>query len=424
MPYNLKFYKTETATARCLAGTGPETSYTASAESIISQRDVDRKSTGWAKAAAQSMLVCSVPVSGGWLDVFPEESYETEGDKGGAYPVKVYTLTNTGREPLNWHALLGAAWLTSTPPSGFLYAGESVEVTVGVDDASLSDGATYTTTLDFVNVTDGSGGASFMAQVSVFLTPQVAASFESSSGTATLIGFSEYTSPSSPPKKYLTRTLSGSFARVSYLDAACTTVNCTTTSTYSGACTYDPNTGVLTTGGAYVNSGCISGSGPICTVGDPAPALGDTVVLTPTTRLLTNTLECMPFLGTSVRVLVPPTSQETLSNEDTEADAIARAPETPGSSNQAFREARGAGVFSLDFQTVVYTLDVSNLQAGLTYRVEVPLDTEDYGGGSSVVTSRTYDFTAAGPTHQIVDSVEAASGKQVTVGSPTVSHIS
>jgi len=57
--YNDIFFKIDTETARCLAGTGSPTSYTASAESIISQRDVDRKAVDWAKAAAQSMLRCA-----------------------------------------------------------------------------------------------------------------------------------------------------------------------------------------------------------------------------------------------------------------------------------------------------------------------------------------------------------------------------
>jgi hypothetical protein len=61
MPYNLKFYKTDSATARCLAGTGAQTSYTATSQSIIAQRDVDRKALGWAQAAARSMLRCLCP---------------------------------------------------------------------------------------------------------------------------------------------------------------------------------------------------------------------------------------------------------------------------------------------------------------------------------------------------------------------------
>jgi hypothetical protein len=58
MPYNRVYRKTDTATAQCVIGTGPTTYAVASSQSIISQRDADRKAAGYAKAKAQSALVC------------------------------------------------------------------------------------------------------------------------------------------------------------------------------------------------------------------------------------------------------------------------------------------------------------------------------------------------------------------------------
>ena len=57
------------------------------------------------------------------------------------------------------------------------------------------------------------------------VTPGGSAAYTSRSrgGTATLIGFSEYSTPSTPAKKYLTKTLSGNVTVGIYLDSSCTT---------------------------------------------------------------------------------------------------------------------------------------------------------------------------------------------------------
>lgn len=59
MPYNRKYYSTRTGTASCRVGTGPTVATSASSQSIISQRDADRKAESWAKAKARAVLRCT-----------------------------------------------------------------------------------------------------------------------------------------------------------------------------------------------------------------------------------------------------------------------------------------------------------------------------------------------------------------------------
>jgi hypothetical protein len=61
VPINLTYYASSVFTVRCLAGEGPSVSAFASAESIISQRDADRKALGAARARAQAELACLFP---------------------------------------------------------------------------------------------------------------------------------------------------------------------------------------------------------------------------------------------------------------------------------------------------------------------------------------------------------------------------
>lgn len=59
MPYNRNYYSTRTGTANCRVGTGPSVMTSASAQSIISQRDADRKAESWAKAKARAVVKCT-----------------------------------------------------------------------------------------------------------------------------------------------------------------------------------------------------------------------------------------------------------------------------------------------------------------------------------------------------------------------------
>ncbi len=158
MAYNQIFYKTDSAVARsltsCAAGTVGVAGYTASAESIISQRDTDRKALVWAQAAAQSLVTCRydpfATVSG--LSVLPLTSLAASGNVGGPFsPATVqYTILNFGNEDCNWQCNASEAWVTVSATSGFLYAGESVIIQIGLDANALPVGL-HTATLTFYN---------------------------------------------------------------------------------------------------------------------------------------------------------------------------------------------------------------------------------------------------------------------------------
>lgn len=160
MAYNQKFYKTESATAHsltsCAAGTRGVGAYTASAESIISQRDTDRKALVWAQAAAQSLVTCRPDTSVSALNVIPVEGLDSTGEDGGPFtPATVqYTIQNFGNEDCNWQCNASEAWVTVSLTSGFLYVGESVVVTIGLDAAALPEG-THTATITFFNASTG-----------------------------------------------------------------------------------------------------------------------------------------------------------------------------------------------------------------------------------------------------------------------------
>jgi hypothetical protein len=111
---------------------------------------------------------------------------------------------------------------------------------------------------------------------------------------------------------------------------------------------------------------------------------------------------------------------KTLSNEDTEIDAIARASTTPGSSCTAAIEPRGAADFTFNFVAVSYDLSCARLAPGGSYIATVELLTEDYGGGNPVVSTQDYPFTASGVTHLIADVIVCPSGSQVTVQNATI----
>lgn len=163
--------------------------------------------------------------------------------------------------------------------------------------------------------------------------PTISASLDcrEKSATGTLIGYSEFTSASTPPKKYLNKALAGTLTGHITNNADCTGPVCTGTRGFSGVCSYDPVTGVLTQGGllegatSFTDCANLGSPDTVCTVGD-----GNTEVLTQTTREETYTNACCS--GASCEHNLAPdryrhyegVATETLSNEDTEENAIAR----------------------------------------------------------------------------------------------------
>ncbi len=80
----------------------------------------------------------AVPVA--ILRVTPESLSATGMVGVGEIPAQEIEIANTGSGALSWTALADATWLTVTPDTGELAAGESVRVTVKADNTALSAG--------------------------------------------------------------------------------------------------------------------------------------------------------------------------------------------------------------------------------------------------------------------------------------------
>lgn len=268
----------------------------------------------------------------GCLDVSPSSPLNTTGFHGGPWSTSEvnYTLTNVGGDNLNWTCAAASVvgWLVTDTPGGILTPGQTVVVTVSVTAAaeSLAVGS-YSGSVTFTNTTNHCGDvvipASLLISNSIALTVQ----YRRQGGTATLIGFPEYGTPSSPPDMYLQRALSGSSNFNHYPNTTCTSADCTELFVYGGTCSYDAATGVLTTGGTKIISGTCSGWVPgvvnVCTVGAVTAIFGEYETLTTTTRRVQSTFTCFVSGGESANESVCD-KLETISVKDTEANAISR----------------------------------------------------------------------------------------------------
>jgi hypothetical protein len=86
-------------------------------------------------------------------------------------------------------------------------------------------------------------------------------------GTATLVGFSEYISPSTPPKKFLRKEFTGTYKLQQYSNTdPCTIAWNLCQMIFTGEGDYDPNTGLITT-----NSGDLYCDDTFCPCGGSEP---------------------------------------------------------------------------------------------------------------------------------------------------------
>lgn len=112
-----------------------------------------------------------------------------------------------------------------------------------------------------------------------------------------------------------------------------------------------------------------------------------------------------------------------LSNEYTDAEALANATVVTGTGCTAANLPRTTGFTSI-FTDVAFSLKFTNLQNGKNYEATVQLLEQKPGNIYINVSTRTYDFTATGPTHQIDDTLPTPDpGKTITVRQPKVSII-
>lgn len=105
------------------------------------------------------------------------------------------------------------------------------------------------------------------------------------------------------------------------------------------------------------------------------------------------------FVGTIGGVLVEVDKNVTLSDEYTDADAMAAATVLSSAGLVAISLPRTTGFLSI-WTTVAYTIDCQNLMPGQPYVVTIDLFSSD---GTTV--TRTYNFTAAVSTYSITDNI-------------------
>lgn len=278
------------------------------------------------------------PNSFGCLSVTPDSNFNSSGVQGGPFgpPSNIYTLSNVGRTTMSWSLTLSQAWLVADVTSGTIAPGDSQNVTVTLNADALPESPTpYTGTLAFVNTTNACGNTTVGINLSVTGNLTLTVQGRSKGGTATILGYSEYVSPSTPPKKYTLKTFSGvRDARFTSATADCSgSPSCWITDTLSGTCTWNLTTNSEdNTGGQYNRvqtaptcTGTLApGVYPSNTIGSPSTLVGDSQTFTQTTNSISNLLfPCYSDGGQSLkRTACNP--EEVISVEDTESAAISR----------------------------------------------------------------------------------------------------
>lgn len=244
-----------------------------------------------------------------------------------------------------------------------------------------------------------------------------------------MCGFSEYTSPSTPPKKYLTETLTGTEVDTDYSSLDCTgSVIVTSTRTYSGSCTYsstdcsttntekmvftstrDPTfTTNFTCGGVFIHGNC--------------GTLPENPSATPTVNTLINCSGCNVCTGTTDYRNQNADVKTTLSSENTPAMVLSGATPVAGTDNCAWGvivDPSGVGCSGGDFtvseQTCDWTISFTGLVIGCEYTVIITF-TSTPGGTST----ETHTFTADDTTDTLTGTITQTDGVKTCLTSYTV----
>lgn len=228
----------------------------------------------------------------------------------------------------------------------------------------------------------------------------------SQSSTPTLIGFSEYADPSSPPKKYLKQVASGEFSRCFWTDE-CFGTNQTSSDrfVYYGYDLYNPLTGVAAYGTKQdiyqnINQQVCPATRVLGTFGPLSSVAFDAALDGSSTRFSDKTTTTREGVGCGYGYVHPVgnrwwntdgSNTRSLELEDTETDAIARATSTLGTDSMAIRTARTTG-FSFDFTTVEATLSCSNLDSSLRYRVRYDIKRTNLATSETTLTPYEVDI--------------------------------
>jgi len=244
-------------------------------------------------------------------------------------------------------------------------------------------------------------------------------------GTATICGYDEYGAPSSPPKKYARRTLDGVRTFCYHTDSGCTAIDTAApgfNTVYAGYCEYEACAENNVSGLRTLNSLDASCSPTSPFNSDARCAIltsPNTVVENTSTTLRTYTDDsCLFEASVSRWIKRTGTQTETLSEEDTEQDALDRLLagsggtwstwDTSGSGGcsgppypccLARWEERTSG-FSFTYQEAQYRVTASGLNPSTSYSARVEIYRRTFGSGTytlfqTLIVSGTTDGSGA-----------------------------
>jgi hypothetical protein len=221
---------------------------------------------------------------------------------------------------------------------------------------------------------------------------------------AQLAGFPEYGSPSSPPKMYRQYSVSGTVVFQYHAGGLCSDPTIAGTVTYegNGLSPYQYFADGTDTGGCPVETGDLTVT-PSAGIGGsayqqcfgPAPAtMGSALspeIISPTEwQLVPDVVGCQNIAGNAIELTGGDVLTWNLSDEDTEADALARATPLAGTDASSIWETRAEGGFQFTQETAKYALILSNLIVGMAYLVTVKWQRRTAVANPGVAGDQTY----------------------------------
>jgi hypothetical protein len=236
----------------------------------------------------------------------------------------------------------------------------------------------------------------------------------SKTSTAILIGYSEFTTPSTPPRKYRNQAISGR-STICYRQPGCTGLLSAGQGTYSYAGNYNfPADGSAATNNQTKTYRDSPGGGScsydainfVSTVAEPQTfgpndfGTGLVVITTIPTQKNWDADGPCGYSGDN-RISLHMDCMAVLSQEDLESDAIDRANALVGFDGTpktvARMNTRGAGVFSATYEFVEAKHRMNNLVIGRDYKITTTYGRRTYGsvGAFSTYATAEVNFTAS-----------------------------
>jgi hypothetical protein len=302
------------------------------------------------------------------------------------------------------------------------------------------------TTIGGIRITPGGGGGFKNSPISIINPiggwnllggPSVTIGCQAKAGTATLVGFNEFGSPSIPPRKYCKKQFTGRRDRCNFdTQAKCnagTPIAGSDAKTHGLTCQYSHSTGVLTTSGANVNYQDTTAVCPSTTFLSSDSNCADTLnpsnqfwIWTSPTLMTENVIgQCL--LQGVVYSQVSTTLKIALSDEDTDDMALQRAlggaSYAPGACS-TYMGVRGPGQYSFNFSYAQVSATLTGCQILQGYLVTFNLGQRIVGSGAPFTPSGTIEFSfGATSTTETVpwQDITTQSGYETALLSVTVS---